>query len=299
MQRYILETALFLYLYSKLLYIYGMIKKNLHEPFEVIFEKVDECPIRDQVFSFFQLVYIVSGSGEQSVNKHKMEYKTGDLFLLTPDDYHTFNVKSTTEFLLIRFNNIYIQKNQFDSESIQRMEFILQNANHKPECILYHKSDKLLVKAIAEGIIREYVNRNLYNRELVQQLINTIILIVTRNVAAQLPQCVTENTDEKALDILQYIQCNISNPQKIRVEKISKHFNISESYLGRYFKKQTNETMQQYIMNYRLKMIENRLLYSDLRITEIASELGFTDESHLHKFFKKQKGISPTEFRKG
>ncbi|WP_317190904.1 AraC family transcriptional regulator [Flavobacterium sp. ALJ2] len=36
-------------------------------------------------------------------------------------------------------------------------------------------------------------------------------------------------------------------------------------------------------------MIENRLLYSDMRITEIAFELGFIDESHLHKSFKKTK----------
>jgi len=85
---------------------------------------------------------------------------------------------------------------------------------------------------------------------------------------------------------------------KIRMDELSRHFNISKSYLGRYFKKQTNETIQHYIINYRLKMIENKLLYSNMRITEIAFELGFTDESHLDKFFKKKKGISPTKFRK-
>ena len=35
-----------------------------------------------------------------------------------------------------------------------------------------------------------------------------------------------------------------------------------------------------------------------MRINEIATELGFTDESHLNKLFKKYKGIIPSEFRK-
>lgn len=275
-----------------------MIKDKLHEPFEILFKKVDECPIDEQVFSFFRFVYIVSGNGEQRVNNNQSDYKAGSLFLLTPDDYHTFNVESTTEFLLISFNNIYIQNKGLDSACKQRMEFILQNANHNPGCILYNKSDKLLVKTIADSIIREYVNRDLYSKDLVQQLINTLILIVARNVAAYLPEKINGNTDEKAFDILQYIQTNITSPSKIRMDEISRHFGISESYVGRYFKKHTNETMQQYIINYRTKMIENRLLHSDMRITEIAFELGFTDESHLSKFFKKQKGITPSEFRK-
>ncbi|WP_423754016.1 helix-turn-helix domain-containing protein [Cloacibacillus evryensis] len=84
----------------------------------------------------------------------------------------------------------------------------------------------------------------------------------------------------------------------IKADVISQHFGISQNYLGRYFKKHTNETMQQYIINYKLKLIENRLLHSEMRINEIATELGFTDESHLNKLFKKYKGIIPSEFRK-
>lgn len=48
----------------------------------------------------------------------------------------------------------------------------------------------------------------------------------------------------------------------------------------------------------RTKLIESRLLHSDVRIDEIADEPGFTDESHLNKFFRKQRGISPTRFRR-
>jgi AraC-like DNA-binding protein len=62
--------------------------------------------------------------------------------------------------------------------------------------------------------------------------------------------------------------------------------------------KHTTETMQQYIANYKLKIIENRLLYGNMRISEIADELGFTDKSHLIRTFRKYRGVSSTEYKK-
>ena len=56
--------------------------------------------------------------------------------------------------------------------------------------------------------------------------------------------------------------------------------------------------MQQYIFSYRMKMVESRLLHSEMRINEIVEELGLTDESHLNKLFKRYKNCNPTDFRK-
>ncbi|RAJ97787.1 helix-turn-helix protein [Larkinella arboricola] len=55
--------------------------------------------------------------------------------------------------------------------------------------------------------------------------------------------------------------------------------------------------MQQYIASYKTKLIAHWLQYSDKRINGIASEFYFTDESHLNKFFRKQVGHSPREYR--
>lgn len=83
----------------------------------------------------------------------------------------------------------------------------------------------------------------------------------------------------------------------MRTETIYKHFGISSNYLGRYFKKHCGETKQSYIANYKTSLIEHRLKHSDKRINEIVLEFGFTDESHLNKFFKQQRGISPKNYR--
>ncbi|TEB40310.1 AraC family transcriptional regulator, partial [Flavobacterium circumlabens] len=74
-------------------------------------------------------------------------------------------------------------------------------------------------------------------------------------------------------------------------------FSVSTAYVGRYFKKHTNDTLQQYIAKYKVNLIEHRIKFSDKRMNEIAYEFGFTDVSHLNKFFRKQRGYSLRDIR--
>jgi AraC-like DNA-binding protein len=273
--------------------------ENLHEPFSVEYKQLDDCPKAGHSHTFFELVYILSGTGKQCINQSEFRYHAGHLFLLTPEDCHEFKIETTTEFFFLRFNDIYIQQNnRLLPENIHRLEYILQNANHQPGCILKNQPDKSIVKALVESALRELADRDIYNKELVQQLVNTLIILVARNIAKFLPARVNPETEEKAMDILQYIQSNIYYPEKLRAETISDHFGISTTYLGKYFKRHAQETMQQYISHYRTKLIEHRLQFSDKRVNEIAGEFGFTDESHLNKFFRKQKGETPRSYRK-
>ncbi|WP_031527367.1 AraC family transcriptional regulator [Dyadobacter crusticola] len=278
--------------------------ENIHEPFEIIYKELDECPKSDHKHNFFELVYILEGTGIQIINQNTFSYSPGHMFLITPEDTHSFDIKTTTKFFFIRFNDFYIKENKAlisaadRTDMLKRLEFILQHANHQPGCILKNQTDKSIVKPLVEAVIREFVNRDLYNRDLIRQYVNTMILLVARNIAMFLPEQINVASQEKAIDIVQYIRQHIYDPQKIKASEISRHFGISESYLGRYFKKQTNETMQEYITNSRLKLVETRLLHSDMRMNEIASELSFTDESHLNRFFKKGKGMSLGEYRR-
>lgn len=275
-----------------------MNKESLYEPFEIVFKEVDACLKKAHEHHFFELVYIVSGTGEQCINKNRFKYRKGHLFLITPDDCHSFDIEESTQFLFIRFNNIYIKNHTLAPDQVQKLEFILQHANHQPGCILKNQTDKMLVEPMVNAIIREYENKDLYSRALISQLVHTMIVLVARNIAQTLPEQMNAQSEEKALGILDYIQSHIYTPEKLSKEHLAATFGISESYMGRYFKKHANETLQDYLIQYKLKLIENRLLHSDLRIGEIAREFNFTDESHLNRIFKKYKGASPSAYRK-
>ncbi|UPK68490.1 AraC family transcriptional regulator [Chitinophaga filiformis] len=276
-----------------------MVKAHLYEPFEIaLSEPMDECPRPIHSHSFFELVYIIAGTGRHFVNESGFKYSSGHLFLLTPGDTHHFDIQKQTTLLFVRFNESYIGSSRLQERSRQSIAYILKNANQESGSLLKNKGDQVVARSIMEAIIREHHERDFYPQELLLQFIDTILMLIVRNITTRLPGKVSENTEEKALEILQYVQANIAEPEKIRAKTISQQFGISENYLGRYFKKHTNETLQEYIMHYKLRLVESRLLHSSMRLNEIADSLGFTDKSHLNRLFKKYNGVSPAQYRR-
>jgi AraC-like DNA-binding protein len=274
----------------------------LYRPFECEFCELENFPARARQNNFFELVYVLDGRGRQTVGGNEFFYKPGNLFLLTPQDVYSFEIAEKTQFFIIRFSRSFIRtekaKNYDDGDWLHRMQYILENASHRPGCILKNQADKPVVRELIESIIREQTNRQLFYNKIIAQIVNTVITIVARNISLRLPEKIKASAEAPVLKILHYIHQNIYESEKLKAPQMSRELGISLSYLGRYFKKHAGETMQEYITNYKLRLIETRLLHSDLRINEIAYELGFTDESHLSKIFKKHRGANPSEFRK-
>lgn len=48
-------------------------------------------------------------------------YHDGHLFMITPGDTHSFEIHTTTKFVDIKFNDIYIHSSVFGAENIQRL----------------------------------------------------------------------------------------------------------------------------------------------------------------------------------
>lgn len=280
----------------------AMKRENLYQSFECELQELNKFPKSERKNNFFELIYILDGNGRQFVNENEFYYKPGNLFLMTPQDFYSFEIERLTRFFFIRFNSSFIltekAKIYDDGDWLNRMKFILENASHRPGCILKNQSDKPIMRDLIESIIREQTNQQLFYHKIIAQIVNTVITIVARNISLRLPDKIKATTEEPILKILHYIHQNIYEPEKLKAVQISRELGISSSYLGHYFKKHTNETMQDYITNYKLKLIETRLLHSDLRINEIAYELNFTDESHLTRIFKKYRGMNPSEFRR-
>lgn len=276
--------------------------EQLLQPFEIVIKRSNECPVGRHRHTFFELIYVVEGTGLHCIRDNSFGYKPENLFLIRPEVPHHFKVESLTTFLMVRFNSIYLNGQRTNGSSgafgdwIGKMEYIFQSNYEHLGCILRNQNDKVLVRTIADTIVRESQQQGPWYNELIQQLINTLITIVARNIS----QLEIDGRVEDTLSqhMLSYIHQNIYDQEKLKVDRVASHFNLSPNYVSEYFKKHTGQTLQHHIMMYRLKLAEARLQYSVMRVNEIAFELGFSDESHLTKMFRKYRGITPTAFRK-
>lgn len=275
--------------------------RHLFQPFDIHLLRSNECPMKVHQHTFFELVYIIEGEGIHNINGNALKYGPGSLYLLSPMMVHHFTVEQLTSFVFVCFNNIYIKgvftkDEQHNSGNwLQKLEYIFQSKQDQG-AIIKNERDKPLTAAIIDAIVAEYELGQDMMKDVVQQLINTLITIVARNITIKCDA--KTGGDTVALQIINYIHLNIYDPEKLKAENIADLFNISTNYISEYFKKQTGENLQQFIINYKLSLAETRLRHSNMRLNEIASELGFTDESHLTKTFKKYRGESPAQFKK-
>ncbi len=96
--------------------------------------------------------------------------------------------------------------------------------------------------------------------------------------------------------VLEYINLHLGD--QISNEDLAVSANMSISHLAKVFKKETGETMTQYIAHMRCKKAANLLKKTDLPIQEISSYVGYSDNNYFVKVFKKNYAMTPTEFRK-
>lgn len=105
-----------------------------------------------------------------------------------------------------------------------------------------------------------------------------------------------ENKYSKSiLMALKYIDLNYKDT--ICLADISKNVFLSQEYFSRLFKEEVGENFSTYLTNYRLNKAEQLLKNSDMKVGEIALEVGYQNPSYFSKTYKKYKGISPDDDR--
>jgi len=85
--------------------------------------------------------------------------------------------------------------------------------------------------------------------------------------------------------------------EEIKLGQVAKAVNMSSYYFCKMFKKVTGINFTDYVARIRIEKSKNLLLNPNLRISEIAFEVGFQSLTHFNRVFKKILGQSPTEYR--
>jgi AraC-like DNA-binding protein/ligand-binding sensor protein len=83
----------------------------------------------------------------------------------------------------------------------------------------------------------------------------------------------------------------------LRLGHVAKAVNTSTFYFCKMFKKVTGINFTDYLSRVRIEKSKNLLLNPNLRVSEIAFEVGFQSLTHFNRVFKKILGQSPTEYR--
>ena len=85
--------------------------------------------------------------------------------------------------------------------------------------------------------------------------------------------------------------------EDITISTVASFLEISEGYLSRVFKKETDYTFTNYLAYYRMQMAMNLLKDCRVKVYEVADQVGYSDTAYFSAQFKKILGVSPSEYQ--
>ena len=85
--------------------------------------------------------------------------------------------------------------------------------------------------------------------------------------------------------------------EDINISTVAGELEISEGYLSRVFKKETDYTFTSYLTRYRMKKAMSLLKDCRVKVYEVAEQVGYSDTAYFSAQFKKLIGISPSEYQ--
>ncbi|ADB40123.1 helix-turn-helix domain-containing protein [Spirosoma linguale] len=271
----------------------------LHTPFNIYHFEATTWMHAVHKHTYFEIIFILKGHGIHNINGNTFGYSEGDVFLLGPEDYHDFTIQESTEFCFIRFHESLHEHSAGDKDTPWQpiIKTLLTTSSQSRGTIVEDKQEKQKLHYLLTVLEEEYKrDQSPYFAIIRDSLLRSMLMILARNLFSH--SLANSQTTDSVEAILMYIRQHIYQPGKLTIDHLADVFHYAPAYISLFFKKQTGESLKQYIIKYKIKLIEARLLYSSLNLAQIADEFGYTDESHLCKQFRKYTGSTPSDFRK-
>ena len=84
--------------------------------------------------------------------------------------------------------------------------------------------------------------------------------------------------------------------EKITLEDLAEALGYSTYYLSSQFKKQTGQSIGNYMTDLRIEKAKEMLTYSNISLTDLSAKLHFSTPSYFSSVFKKHTGLTPSAY---
>ena len=281
-----------------------MISFNLQEIFSIQYYTDPNWIVKKDNKNYIEIIFVEQGNGIHTINGVKLPYTTKDVFLNVKDGEHSLHITKKSTFCVFQFtDDLFSSKvDVVDlAQWIRKIEFILRHPNLKPDYAVNSGKEQDLIWSMHSLIKTEYEKKREFYQGIIVNMVSIMLSIIARNINEDQATQEIKKPDNKAVidieDLLGYIHKHVYEPSKMKISFLASTFNMTSSALSAYFKKMTGKSIHHYILQYKLELVKYRLQNSEFTVSQIAHQLGFTDESHLTRIFKKYFNTTPKKYR--
>ena len=139
----------------------------------------------------------------------------------------------------------------------------------------------------------------IWKRYLTDHYYGGILPLITKEIVQFLRDSIKQNSVRSTLDFTDKLNQLIEREyQSLNTNTAAASLQLSEAYFSDLVRKKTGRTFTELLRKYRMEMAKKLLEETSIKIEEIAFLVGYNNEYYFMKHFKKEEGMTPTEFRK-
>ncbi len=283
---------------------------HLNAPYECFYDGgARGCcfPVRPHWHYFMEIIYTLEGNGIMCCDNQTFYTSPGDLVLFPPQTVHSIYTTADTplQYGVLKFDlGQLFPGTDYSSATFAGVHFpsLFAHARNDEKaclCLTAEQLSSLPIKDLVIRCITEMEQQQFGYRMLVRSCLHTLLLEVIRiwrkngfdtDQAFMLPK-----EADSLYSITEYIDTHSHLP--LKVEDLAERCHMSYSYFAKVFRETYGRSCKKYIEFIRICKAEDLLRFTNLDLNYISQETGFSDCSHFIRVFKREKGITPKQFR--
>lgn len=261
----------------------------------VVLMKQNKFEIPEHTHTYFEIIYVLSGSCTHFINQNAMMFSQGDFCIFPPAVRHIqYNSDDSLALKILispsAFTDICagLLKGQ---DTLSR--FLLDgiyNGNGE-QFILFCTEQNVDVREQMLDMYYEMLSADSHTNCIVTGMLMTLLARLSRECQASLKSVPAKNM---YYEIRSYLQKNSST---ITLEELASHLHYTVPYCSRYIKKLFGCTFSQLLKQLRFQQADLLLQNSSLTINQISRIVGYENPENFMRAFKKRHQMTPSQYR--
>lgn len=251
--------------------------------------------------NFFVFGFVKQAAGNYTIDHQSFQLKPYTIYFTNPGHYRSFQYDQIEEAYLITFSETFLKEsihgNIFDEFPFLLTETLPAITTTKE---IFEQFERLYLQ-----IHQEYTGKSPFREKLITSLFFILMLKYKEYFAMDYNAIYEGNRGseivvrfKKELEKHYKELASGAATEVFRLQNYADAQNLHPNYLSNVIKLKTGKTTGTWIAEKSIAEARSILQNTNTPVKEIAWLLGFTDTAHFSKFFKKQTGLSPAEFRK-
>lgn len=265
---------------------------GLHSFFQIHYDCGFE--FSGETHEFWECLYVLEGELCVSADERVYNMTAGDLIFHKPLEFHKFTIQNERGATLLIFSysaegplTVWLRNKVF------QLSFSQKEIIHSLLEYMQSKTDPIDIRTFKHDYyLQPFSKFPYYSQIIANGLCQLFLNLAEKGTLSTVSSTPDAITFRNAINLL-----NASLDQQPTVNEIAKQCNTSEASLKRVFDKYAGIGVHQYLLKLKINVAKKRLLDGE-QVSDISEKLGFTSQSYFSKAFKREIGVSPSNFVK-